>query len=57
MSMGIGFGKSGFEGNGIESASGQGEKILEVVRGGLERFTRGLRDASRLDKSLSLVWG
>ena len=57
MSTGTGFGKSGFEGNGIESAYSRGEKILEVVRGGLERFTRGLRDASRLDKSLSLVWG
>ena len=57
VGAGLGFGKSGFEADGMENGRGKGEKILERVRAGLERVTRGLNDASRLDKSWSLVWG
>ncbi len=37
--------------------SGKGGNAMELVRGALERIGRGLGDAGKLDKSLSLVWG
>ena len=45
----------GLSGNG--DGASKGEKGLEVMRVGLDRFGRGLRDAGKLDKSWSLVWG
>ncbi len=42
---------------GEKSDYGNGGKVVDVLRGGLDKMRRGLADAGKLDKSWSLVWG
>lgn len=52
---GGGFGMDGLAGE--KSDYGNGGKVVDVLRGGLDKMRRGLADAGKLDKSWSLVWG